>query len=166
MPKRVQPRDDARLNDQAMLLVRFNDDRAPDMALRNALRDATLYRALPGYERTGALTVSVFIVRDEREAQILTLGIGQELYGLSNVAALRSLGYEVVATDVYEEGVLVPFSDRHADVIVCAYPEDLPVYDAALRPAERRRIRSSLLADYTRALRVFDPRLPAPEDVR
>ena len=59
----------------------------------------------------------------------------------------------------------MPFSDRHADVIVCAYPADQPAYDAALSPSERRKIRDSLLAGYTSALRAFDPRLSAPEDV-
>lgn len=74
----------------------------------------------------------MFIVADEREAQVLTGGTGQSMYGLATVGELRRHGYEVVATDVEEDGVRTPFSDRHADVIVAAYPDDLPRYDERL----------------------------------
>ena len=163
MPKRVRPRGDTRLTDQTQLLVRFNDDHDPAMALRNALRDAALYRSVPGYETAGALTISVFIVADEREAQVLSAGTGQSLYGLATVEHLRGHGYDVVATDIEEDGVPTPFSDRHADVIVAAYPPDLPLYDARLQPAQRRHIRASLLEQYTAALRAFDPRHRVPD---
>ena len=128
------------------------------MALRNALRDVGLYRVLAGYEVTGAITISAFIVVDEREARVLTAGVGQSLYGLATVGTLRGRGYDVVATDVEEDGFLIPFSDRHVDVVVAPYPEDLPAYDDRLRPAERRMVRARLLADYEAALRAFDPR--------
>jgi hypothetical protein len=130
------------------------------MALRNALRDVGIYRVLPAYEDTGAITISCFIVADEREARVLTAGVGQALYGLATVRTLRELGYTVLATDVEEDGSLIPFSDRHADLVVAPYPPDLPAYDERLRPAERRAIRSSLLASYEAALRAFDPRRP------
>lgn len=100
----------------------------------------------------------MFIVADEREAQVLTGGTGQPMYGLATVGDLRRHGHEVVATDVEEDGVLTPFSDRHADVIVAAYPDDLPAYDERLRPAERKRIRALLLERNDAALRDFDPR--------
>lgn len=158
MPKRVRPRADSRLTDQTRLLVRFNDDHDPAMALRNALRDAALYRSVPGYEPSGAITISVFIVADEREAQVLTVGTGQSLYGLVTVGAVRERGYDVVATDVEEDGTPIPFSDRHADVIVSAYPQDLAPYDERLRPAQRKHIRAMLLGQYDAALRMFDPR--------
>jgi hypothetical protein len=163
MPKRIRPRVDARLTGQTQLLVRFNDDHDPAMALRNALRDAALYRSVPGYESSGAITISVFVVADEREAHVLTAGIGQSLYGLATVADLQRHGYQVVATDVEEDGILAPFSDRHADVIVAAYPAELPPYDRQLPPAERKRIRALLLDDYDAALRIFDPRHDVPD---
>jgi hypothetical protein len=132
------------------------------MALRNALRDASLYQSLPGYESTGAITVSVFVVADVREALGRTAGIGQSLSGLATVGTGREHGYQVVPTQMEEDGVPLPFSDRHADVVVSAYPEDLPPYDARLPPSERRRIRALLLDEYNRALRVFDPRHEVP----
>lgn len=164
MPKRVRLRIDARLTDQTQLLVRFNDDHDPAMALRNALRDAALYRSLPGYEQSGAITISVFIVADQREAQVLTAGTGQSLYGLATVGELHGHGYDTVATDMEEDGVLTPFSDRHADVIVAPYPHDLSPYDERLRPAERKRIRALLLDQYNAALRMFDPRQEVPQE--
>lgn len=130
------------------------------MALRNALRDVGLYRVLPGYEGTGAITISCFIVIDEREARVLTAGVGQSLYGLATVGALRERGYDAVPTDIEEDGALIPFSDRHVDVVVGRYPQDLPGYDERLRPAERRAVRARLLPDYETALRAFDPRKP------
>lgn len=130
------------------------------MALRNALRDVGLYRVLAGYQDTGAITISCFIVADEREARVLTAGVGQTLYGLATVGTLRQLGYVVQATDVEEDGSLIPFSDRHVDLVVGPYPPDLPPYDERLRPTDRRAIRSSLLASYEAALRAFDPRRP------
>ena len=45
-----------------------------------------------------------------------------------------------------------------ADLIVSAYPTQLPPYDPQLPPAERKRIRTLLLDDYDAALRMFDPR--------
>lgn len=164
MPKKVRPRADARLTDHTQLLVRFNDDHDPAMTLRNALRDAALYRTVPGYQTSGAITISVFIVADQREAQVLTAGIGQSLYGLATVGQLRHHGHDVVATDIEEDGVLAPFSDRHADVIVAPYPHELPPYDQHLPPAERKRIRALLLDQYTTALRIFDPRHHLPEE--
>lgn len=113
MFKTVRPRVDDRLTDLTQLLVRFNDDHDPAMALRNALREATTYRVIPGYERSGALTISVFIVADEREAQILTGGLGQSRYGLATVGALRHRGYEVVPTDVEEQALRVFDPRRH-----------------------------------------------------
>jgi hypothetical protein len=74
--KRVTPRQDRRIADDTQLLVRFNDDHDSAMALRNALRDVGLYRVIPGYEATGAITISCFIVIDEREARVLTAGVG------------------------------------------------------------------------------------------
>ncbi|MGH8991821.1 MAG: hypothetical protein ACRDZ7_09885 [Acidimicrobiia bacterium] len=142
------------------MLVRFNDDHDPAMALRNALRDISLYRVLPGYEEAGAITISCFIVTDDREARVLTAGVGQSLYGLATAGALRDRGYDVVATDIEEDGSLIPFSDRHVDVVVGEYPPDLPAYDERLRPAERRAVRARLLPGYEAALRAFDPRRP------
>ena len=130
------------------------------MALRNALRDVALYTVLPGCEVAGAITISCFIVADEREARVLTAGVGQSLYGVTTAGALRALGYDVVATDIEEDGSLIPFSDRHVDVVVGVYPPDLPAYDERLRPSERRAVRARLLPDYEGALRAFDPRRP------
>jgi len=130
------------------------------MALRNALRDVGLYRVLPGYEGTGAITISCFIVADDREARVLTAGVGQSVYGLATVRTLRALGYAVVATDIEVDAALIPFSDRHADLVVGPYPADLPPYDERLPPAGRRAIRSRLLSAYEAALRAFDPRRP------
>ena len=80
------------------------------------------------------------------------------LYGLATAVALRLLGYGVVGTDVEEDGVPIPFCERHADVIVSAYPEHEVPYSDRLSPAVRRAIRASLLRSYTEALRAFDPR--------
>ena len=158
MSKRVIPRVDPRISDDTQLLVRFNDDHQPEMALRNALRDASLYRTLAAYAETGAITISVLIVRDALEARVLARGIEQDWYGLATVRDLRAVGLEVVATDIEEDGRLVPFSDRHADVIVAAYPAELPPYTDQLSRAQRKAIRTSQLPGYAEALRRFDPR--------
>ena len=78
MSKRVIPRVDPRISDDTQLLVRFNDDHQPEMALRNALRDASRYRTLAAYAETGAITISVLIVRDALEARVLARGIEQD----------------------------------------------------------------------------------------
>ena len=52
----------------------MNDDRDVSNALRLALADAPAHRVVPGFERSGALTVSCFAVADEIEAQIVVRG--------------------------------------------------------------------------------------------
>ena len=69
-------RDDRRIEDGEQLLVRMNDDRdvANALKLALALANAPAYRVVPGFERSGALTVSCFAVADEIEAQIVVRG--------------------------------------------------------------------------------------------
>ena len=154
----VRPRIDDRLADEAQLLVRFNDDRDVLNALANALADAHLYRVLPGHSATGAVTVSVFIVHSDVEARTLTAGIGQHLYGLGTVGRVRAAGLDVVATDLTDDdGQPIPFSDRHADIVVTGYPEDVLPYDQLSR-ADRRALRQRLATQYETVLRLFDPR--------
>ena len=64
-------------------------------ALRLALADAHLYRALPGYAEHGAVTVPVFLVTGTTEARTLTAGIGQHLFGLTDAATARAAGFDV-----------------------------------------------------------------------
>ena len=54
---------------------------------------------------------------DRSDAEVLAGGEGYETFGLATVGRLRGLGYEVVATDVFDDGVPVPFSERHVDVL-------------------------------------------------
>ncbi len=84
MPRLVQLRADARVGEDAQLLVRFNDDADVANALRLALADAHLYRVLPGHGEHGAVTVSVFLVTGTTEARTLSAGIGQYLFGLTD----------------------------------------------------------------------------------
>lgn len=93
---------------------------------------------------------------------MLTAGSGQALYGLVTVGEVRHDGHDVVATHIEEDGVPPPFSDRHADVIVSAYPREPPPYDETLPSSERRRIRTLVLDEYGAALRVSDPRHEMP----
>ncbi|MDA8185499.1 MAG: hypothetical protein M0035_13950 [Actinomycetota bacterium] len=72
-------RADSRLDDEAQLLLRLGNDRDPAMALRQALLSAPLYRVVRGYERAGAVTVSVLVVNDDREAAVLAKGEGADL---------------------------------------------------------------------------------------
>jgi hypothetical protein len=153
----VQLRTDARVRDDAQLLVRFNDDADVANALRLALADADRYRALPGYAEHGAVTVSVFLVTGTTEARTLTAGIGQHLFGLTDAAAVRAAGFDVVATTIVEDGEPLPFSDRHADLIVAGYPAGKLPYRELSR-IDRRLVRESLTRMYEQALRLFDPR--------
>lgn len=133
------------------------------MALRQALLSAPLYRNFPGYEAAGAVTVSTFIVAGQSDAEDLAAGEGYETFGLAAVGRLRGLGYEVVATDVFEDGVPVPFSDRHVDVVVCRYPEGQGLYEPALPKAARKKVREELLPLYKAALNAFEPRVPSEQ---
>lgn len=157
MTRRVVLRDDRRVDHVEQLLLRMNDDRDVTNALKLALADAPAYRVVPGYERSGAVTVSCFAVADEVEAQIVVRGTRWSWYGLAWVGNLRSLGCRLVATDVFDAGDLLPLSDRHVDVIVSPYPANTADY-AMLTKAERSRLRASLEERFTAVLRAFDPR--------
>ena len=115
------------------------------MALRQARLSAPLYRNVPGYEAAGAVTVSTLIMVDRSDAEVLAGGEGYETFGLATVGRLRGLGYEVVATDVFDDGVPVPFSERHVDVLVCRYPEGQGLYEPELAKAARKKVREQLL---------------------
>ncbi|MHB8246113.1 MAG: hypothetical protein ACYDGN_12320 [Acidimicrobiales bacterium] len=157
MTRRVVVHDDRRISDSAQLLVRMNDDRDVANALKLALADAPAYRIVPGFERSGALTVSCFAVADEVEAQIVVRGTRWSWYGLSRVSDLRALGCQLVATNVFDGDDLLPLSDRHVDVIVCPYPPEMADY-ATLTKTERSSLRASLADRFTAVLRAFDPR--------
>lgn len=135
----------------------MNDDRDIGNALKLALAFAPAYRALPGLESTGAVTVSCFEVSDEVEAEILVRGSRWSWYGLATAGSLRRLGCELVGTDVYEGDELLPLSDRHVDVVVCPYPAGVPDY-AVLDRTARTRLRQGLTKRYELVLRAFDPR--------
>ncbi|MHB1500614.1 MAG: hypothetical protein ACYCYK_05520 [Candidatus Dormibacteria bacterium] len=102
MTQRIVVRDDRRISDSEQLLVRMNDDRDAANALNLALAHAPAYRVVPGYERSGALTVSCFAVADESEAQIVVCGTRWSWYGLTQVSDIRALGCELIATDVFD----------------------------------------------------------------
>ncbi len=155
--QRIAVRDDRRVGDGEQLLVRMNDDRDIANALKLSLANAPAYRAVPGFERSGALTVSCFAVADEIEAQIVVRGTRWSWYGLARASDLRALGCDLVATDVFDGDDLLPLSDRHIDAIVCPYPSDKADY-ATLTKAERSVLRSSLSDRFTAVLRAFDPR--------
>lgn len=153
----IRLRGGVRIADEAQLLLRYGDDHDRETALRNALRDSHLYRVLPDYERGGAVTVSTFVVDDEREAELFTRGFDKPAYGLSTAGRLRRAGYVLLATDILTDGVPAPLSERHVDVVVMAYPADDPPY-ATLGSAQRGRVRERLIEAYRRALGEFDPR--------
>lgn len=157
MTQRIVVRDDRRIEDGEQLLVRMNDDRDVANALKLALANAPAYRVVPGFERSGALTVSCFAVADEIEAQIVVRGTRWFWYGLARASDLRALGCDLVGTDVFDGDDLLPLSDRHVDVIVCPYPSVTADY-ATLTKAERSVLRGSLGDRYAAVLRAFDPR--------
>ena len=167
MAYRIEPRTDARIADDEQLLLRMNDDHDVVAALKLALAAADTYRAIPAFESTGAIAVSCFLVADDIEAEIVVRGTRWSVYGLAAVGRLRSLGFEVVATNVYDGDELLPFSDRHADVIVSPYPTGLARY-SQLPKAEQRRLRDTIQERFVDALRAFDPRRTVDEgrDVR
>jgi hypothetical protein len=157
MTRRVVMRDDRRTRDDQQLLLRMNDDRDIGNVLKLALAFAPIYRVVPGFEPSGALTLSCFAVADELEAQIVVRGSRWSAYGLTSAGQLRKLGCELVATDIFDGEDLMPLSDRHLDVLVCAYPSGLADY-ASLNKAERARVRDELLVPFAAVLRSFDPR--------
>lgn len=129
-----------------------------------ALISSRLYRSLPGYEDGGAVCVSAFLVVDESDARRLLRDVIWAHYGLSTAGAIRSVGYDVIGTDIEEDGELIPFSDRHVDVVVAAYPGGIAPYDDLAR-SDRRALRESLAPEYQRALRLFDPRRGTDDEV-
>ena len=162
MTRRIAVREDCRLDDDAQLLIRLNDDRDVTNALKLALAEAPAYQLIPGYA-FGAVTVSCFLVRGDLEAQIVVRGTRWSVYGLARVGDLRALGCAVVATDVYEGEEPLPLSDRHVDVIVCPYPPAAAPY-ADLNKVERGRLRARLADQFTTVLRAFDPRRTAADE--
>jgi hypothetical protein len=157
MTLRIVVRADRRVADAQQLLVRMNDDRDVGNALKLALAEAPAYRAVPGFEASGAVSVSCFAVADDTEAQIIVRGSRWSTYGLARVSALRALGCALVATDVYDGDDLLPLSDRHVDAIVCAYPAGVAPY-AELTRVERAGLRANLHDTFGAVLRTFDPR--------
>ncbi|MGH9039109.1 MAG: hypothetical protein ACRDZ3_02655 [Acidimicrobiia bacterium] len=111
--RRVIYRPDRDVGDAQQLLVRFGQDTDVAQALRLALISSRLYRALPGYEHGGAVCVSAFLIEDEADAQRMLSDVLWQSYGLSTAGAIRSFGYDVIGTDIEEDGELIPFSDRH-----------------------------------------------------
>jgi hypothetical protein len=160
--RRVIYRPDRAVSDDAQLLVRFGRDFDEAQALRLALVASPLYRAVPGFERGGALCVSAFFVADKADAVALLVDTTWDHYGLATVGALKAAGYAVVATDIEDDGELIPHCERHVDVVGSAYPAGMASYDQLGRP-ERRVIREQLLARYATALRCFDPRRRGPD---
>jgi len=136
LARRVVVRADRRIGDDEQLLLRMNNDSDVVNALKLALANAPAYRVVPGFEQSGALTVSCFAVVDEIEAQIVVRGTRWSWYGLTRVGDL---------------------SDRHVDVIVCPYPPGTGDY-ATLTKTGRSSLRASLEDRFTVVLRAFDPR--------
>jgi hypothetical protein len=116
-----------------------------------------LYGEIPAYEVQGAVCVSAFLVESESDARTMLEDVIWGHYGLATAGTIRSAGYEVIGTDIEEDGALIPLSDRHVDVVVAAYPAGLAPY-ADLTRQERRALREALVTAYERALRLFDPR--------
>ncbi|MGH8992034.1 MAG: hypothetical protein ACRDYV_04915 [Acidimicrobiia bacterium] len=161
--RRVIYRPDRDIGDARQLLVRFGQDTDVAQALRLALISSHLYLTLPRYEDRGAVCVSAFLVEDESDARRMLCEVVWESYGLSTAGAIRSVGYDVIGTDIEEDGELIPFSDRHVDVVVAAYPTGIRPYDDLSR-SDRRALREDLAPEYERALRLFDPRRGANDE--
>lgn len=129
------------------------------MALRTALLFADAYRAVPGYEDTGAIAISAYLVRDEQDAHALLDGTTWgEMGGLIAPSLITDAGLVLVGTDVLTDGEPDPLFERHMDVIVCAYPHDIPPYAQCNSKAAKNELFDRLQAQYTKALRLFDPR--------
>lgn len=158
--RRVIHRPDRVVEDAQQLLVRFGQDTDVAQALRLALISSHLYREIPGYEVAGAIRVSAYVVESESEAKTMLEDVIWGHYGLTTAGAIRAAGYELIGTDIEEDGELIPLSDRHVDVVVAAYPDGLGPY-ADLTRQERRSVREALVTAYERALRLFDPRREA-----
>jgi hypothetical protein len=157
-PRRVIYRPDRDVSDDDQILVRFGRDADVAQALRVALGASPLYRAVPGYERAGAVCVSAFLVDDEADAVAILADTVWEHYGLTSAGALRAARYDLIGTDIEDDGELIPHSDRHVDVVVCPYPDGFAPYDQLGR-ADRRTLRQELADAYGDALQCFDPRL-------
>lgn len=157
-------RADREPTDDRQILVRFGRDVDVAQALRVALVASPLHRSVPAYERGGAICVSAFLVRDEADARQLLTDTLWDHYGLCDVGRLRRSGYEVLGTDIEEDGSLIPHTERHVDVVVAFYPPNLLPYDQLPKDG-RRRLREQLIEPYSAALRLFDPRLGSSEGV-
>lgn len=157
MTRRVTLRHDARMGEDDQLLLRMNDDRDVTNALKLALADAPAYRTVHGFELTGTVAVSCFLVASDVDAQIVVRGTRWSVYGLASVAHLRALGCMLVATEVFDGEEPLPLSDRHVDVIVCPYPPGAAEY-AMLTRSERSKLRASVSERFEAVLRAFDPR--------
>jgi len=153
---RIVVRDDGRVRHAGQLLLRMNDDRDVTNAVKLALANAGAYRVVPGYQ-DGALAISCFAVASDADAAEFARATRWSRYGLARVADLLALDCQLIGTDVYDGADLLPFSDRHVDVITCAYPPGVPPY-AELPKAERARLRANLCDRINTVLRVFDPR--------
>ncbi len=158
--RRVRLRGDGQVGQDEQLLVRMNDDHDVINALKLTLAHAPAYQVVPGFEPCGALAISCLAVANELEAQIIVRGTQWSIYGLAQAGELRALGCSLVATEVLDGDELLPLSDRHVDVLVCAYPPDLAEY-VALSRTERAKLRAGLLDRFATVLRAFDPRRSA-----
>ncbi|MGH9068259.1 MAG: hypothetical protein ACRD0J_12355 [Acidimicrobiales bacterium] len=157
MTRRIVVRDDPRTGRDGQLLLRMNDDRDLTNALKLALAGSGAYRIVPGFEASGALAVSCFAVTGEDDAEDVVRATRWTRYGLAQVGDLLDLGCRLVATDVFDGEDLLPLSDRHVDVIACAYPSGAAPY-VELSKAERAELRASLEERFNAVLRAFDPR--------
>jgi hypothetical protein len=103
------------------------------------------------------VAVFCFTVADGIEAKTMVRETRWSAHGLARAADLRALGCPLIATDIFDDDEILPLSDRHVDVLVCAYPAGAADY-AALSRADRASLRASLADRFTAVLRAFDPR--------
>jgi len=154
--------DERRLGDDQSIVLRLGTDADVDQTIRSSLGHYFSYAevlAELGLQGAGALTLSVYLLESGRSAVDFRAGPFQRAYRTTTVGAARAAGVPIWATDVFVEGVPLPMSDQHLDLVVSIHTEVLPDAYAEADKAERRRLRVLLRPRFEHVLALFGPPL-------
>lgn len=157
MTRRIRPRDgDPRLSNDAVLLVRANEDSNPVMGLRRALADAPLYADLPEFAPSGAIMLSTYLAPTVEVAATMIASTQWEWFGTARLGAVRDRGFEVHATtcEVWDELPVCGFPRTRSRVTMrTSWSASIPRINRATTIVRRRQCGSSCAPDLTIGIR-------------